>query len=104
MKDIVVLGSGDKIPADGYIIKGELSVDESSLNGEAKEAKKYPPINANNILDKNKVMRGSVVYNGNAYMLVTEVGDKTIYGALAREVSEEPPTSPLKIRLTGLAN
>ena len=101
--DIVVLGSGDKIPADGYIIKGELSVDESSLNGEAKEAKKYPPINANNILDKNKVMRGSVVYNGNAYMLVTEVGDKTIYGALAREVSEEPPTSPLKIRLTGLA-
>ena len=103
VKDIVVLGSGDKIPADGYIIKGELSVDESSLNGEAKEAKKYPPINANNILDKNKVMRGSVVYNGNAYMLVTEVGDKTIYGALAREVSEEPPTSPLKIRLTGLA-
>ena len=101
--DIVVLGSGDKIPADGYIIKGELSVDESSLNGEAKEAKKYPPINSNNILDKNKVMRGSVVYNGNAYMLVTEVGDKTIYGALAREVSEEPPTSPLKIRLTGLA-
>lgn len=103
VRDIVVLGSGDKIPADGYIIKGELSVDESSLNGEAKEAKKYPPINANNILDKNKVMRGSVVYNGNAYMLVTEVGDKTIYGALAREVSEEPPTSPLKIRLTGLA-
>jgi calcium-translocating P-type ATPase len=103
VKDIVVLGSGDKIPADGYIIKGELSVDESSLNGEAKEAKKYPPINSNNILDKNKVMRGSVVYNGNAYMLVTEVGDKTIYGALAREVSEEPPTSPLKIRLTGLA-
>lgn len=101
--DLVVLGSGDKIPADGYIIKGELSVDESSLNGEAKEAKKYPPINSNNILDKNKVMRGSVVYNGNAYMLVTEVGDKTIYGALAREVSEEPPTSPLKIRLTGLA-
>ena len=103
VKDIVVLGSGDKIPADGYIIKGELSVDESSLNGETKEAKKYPPINSNNILDKNKVMRGSVVYNGNAYMLVTEVGDKTIYGALAREVSEEPPTSPLKIRLTGLA-
>lgn len=103
MGDLVVLGSGDKIPADGYIIKGELSVDESSLNGEAKEAKKYPPINSNNILDKNKVMRGSVVYNGNAYMLVTEVGDKTIYGALAREVSEEPPTSPLKIRLTGLA-
>lgn len=101
--DLVVLGSGDKIPADGYIIKGELNVDESSLNGETKEAKKYPPINTSNILEKNKVMRGSVVYNGNAYMQVTKVGDKTIYGALAKEVGEEPPTSPLKIRLTGLA-
>lgn len=101
--DVVSLGSGDKVPADGYLIKGELSVDESSLNGEAKEAKKYPPINSNNISDKNKVMRGSVVYNGNALMCVTEVGDKTIYGALAKEVGEEPPTSPLKIRLSGLA-
>jgi len=103
VNDLVVLGSGDKIPADGYLIKGELSVDESSLNGEAKEAKKYPSININNIQDKNKVMRGSVVYNGNATMKVTEVGDKTIYGALAREVSEKAPTSPLKMRLTGLA-
>lgn len=103
VNDLVVLGSGDKIPADGYLIKGELSVDESSLNGETKEAKKYPPINSNNIIDKNKVMRGSVIYNGNAVMLVTEVGDKTVYGALAKEVGEEPPISPLKMRLTGLA-
>lgn len=103
VNDLVVLGSGDKVPADGFIIKGELSVDESSLNGETKEAKKYPPINSNNIQDKNKVMRGSVVYNGNATMVVTEVGDKTIYGSLAREVAESAPTSPLKMRLAGLA-
>ncbi len=101
--DTVILGSGDKIPADGYILKGEISVDESSLNGEAKEAKKYAPLNPNNIKDNNKIFRGSVVYNGNAYMSVTSVGDKTIYGALAREVAENPPTSPLKLRLTGLA-
>ena len=79
VKDIIVLGSGDKIPADGYILKGELSVDESSLNGEAKEAKKYPPLNVNNLKDNNKVFRGTVVYNGNAYMEVTSVGDKTMY-------------------------
>ena len=38
--DIVVLNSGDKIPADGYIVKGHVGVDQSTLNGEAKEAKK----------------------------------------------------------------
>ena len=101
--DCIVLQSGDRIPADGYLLKGELRVDESSLNGEAKEAKKYPPLNPNNLKDENKLYRGSVVYNGDAYMLVTEVGDKTLYGALASELAETAPTSPLKLRLQGLA-
>ncbi len=101
--DIVILNSGDKVPADGYIIKGNLSVDESSLNGETKEAKKYPPIRNDNILENNKLYRGSVIYNGNAYMKVVSVGDKTVYGSLAREVAEASPTSPLKLRLQGLA-
>ena len=101
--DIVVLQSGDRIPADGYLLKGELRVDESSLNGETKEAKKYPPINVNNLQDSHKLYRGSVVYSGEAYMLVCEVGDKTLYGALAKEVAESAPTSPLKLRLQGLA-
>ncbi len=103
VKDIVVLGSGDKVPADGVIIKGNISVDESSLNGETKEAKKFPPLNPNSINDNNKVYRGSVIYNGNAYMEVKTVGDKTVYGVLAHEVAEASPTSPLKLRLSGLA-
>ena len=37
--DIVILSSGDKVPADGYLVKGNLSLDESALNGETKEAK-----------------------------------------------------------------
>ena len=32
--DIVKLETGDKIPADGYIIEGDITVDESSINGE----------------------------------------------------------------------
>ena len=103
VNDIVILQSGDKVPADGYLIKGELSVDESSLNGETKEAKKYTAINPTNLKDNNKLFRGSVIYNGDAYMKVTEVGDKTLYGALAKEVAEKAPTSPLKMRLSGLA-
>ena len=87
VNDLVILGSGDKIPADGFIYQGEVSVDESSLNGETKEAKKYPPLNVNNIQDNNKIYRGTVIYNGEALMRVTAVGDKTLYGALAHEVA-----------------
>ncbi len=35
--DVVLLESGDRIPADGILIEGSISVDESSLNGDSKE-------------------------------------------------------------------
>ena len=103
VNDLVILQSGDRVPADGKVIKGEIRVDESSLNGEAKEVRKYPSLSINNIKEVNKLYRGSVVFSGSATMLVTEVGNKTIYGSLAQEVAEKSPTSPLKLRLQGLA-
>ena len=38
--DIVILEQGDKIPADGIIIDGEITTDEKDLNGETKEQEK----------------------------------------------------------------
>ena len=102
VNDIVLLLSGDKIPADGYLIEGNLSVDESSLNGESKEASKFASF-SNHITNKNEVFRGTVVYSGEAKMLVTKVGNQTFYGNLAKEVQESEPESPLKTRLRGLA-
>lgn len=93
--DIIYLESGDKIPADGKIITGSISVDESSLNGESKEVKKS--ISA-------CVLRGSVVTLGEATMQVEKVGSDTFYGKMAEELKMEQPTSPLKLRLAGLAN
>ena len=100
--DVVILNSGDKVPADGYLIKGNLSVDESALNGETKEAKKESCFGSN-ISDKNKIYRGSVVYNGEAQMKVTLVGDKTIIGKISQELQEDIPESPLRLKLRGLA-
>ena len=100
--DIVMLSSGDKIPADGYLVKGNLSVDESALNGETKEAKKLSK-NGPVISDNNRVFRGSVVYNGEAEMLVRFIGDNTILGKISQELQEVVPESPLKIKLRGLA-
>ena len=99
--DIVLLSAGDKIPADGILIKGSLSVDESSLNGEAREIYKEPQTNI--LEDKNKLYRGTVVYSKEGMMIVTSVGSSTMYGKLALELSEKTGDSPLKLRLAGLA-
>jgi len=103
--DIVILQAGDKIPADGYLISGNITVDESALNGEPKEQHKEE-INklSGNITKENKVFRGTVVYSKEGIMVVTAVGVKTIYGNLAKELTEKQPDSPLKIKLRKLAN
>lgn len=100
--DIVMLASGDKVPADGIIISGEVSVDESSINGESKEVHKEK-VSKENVKDKNKLFRGTVIYQGTAVMLVTKVGDGTFYGKIASELQEKASESPLKIRLRNLA-
>ena len=101
--DILLLGTGDRVPADGVLICGELEVDESSLNGETKEVKKIPIKTGIVVEQKNSVFRGTVVYSKEAEVQVTKVGDQTFYGTLASELQEKSPDSPLKIRLRHLA-
>ena len=92
--DIIVLESGDIIPADGKILNGNIGVDESSLNGESRVIEK---------LYDDELLRGSVVINGEAEMIVKKVGLNTFYGKMADELKIEQPTSPLKLRLISLA-
>ncbi|MCX4364488.1 MAG: calcium-translocating P-type ATPase, PMCA-type [Bacilli bacterium] len=92
--DIVYLESGEVIPADGIIISGSIGVDESSINGEAREV-----IKASNDL----VLKGSVVLSNQAIMRVKNVGINTIYGGIAKELNEKTPDSPMKLRLHHLA-
>lgn len=101
VNDLIILESGDKVPADGYLIDGEVSVDESSLTGESKEVYKYKV--DGNITDKNKLYRGTVIYSNKGIMKVDKVGLDTMYGSLAKELTEKAPDSPLKIKLEGLA-
>lgn len=106
--DIVYLQSGDKIPADGIVMEGELKVDQSSLNGETEEAEKIPfkegeEYDKKNLLNKYYAYRGTVVCGGEGYLEVKEVGDKTLFGELALEVQEETRKTPLQVKLTKLA-
>ena len=115
--DMVILQSGDKIPADGYLYQGELRVDNSALNGEAEECKKYAVENAkaykeiamtadvtgDTFVDSHSLFRGAVVFNGEGVMEVTKVGMKTMMGAMAADMADDEVESPLKVKLTKLA-
>ena len=92
--DIVCLESGDKVPADGRIVQGQIYVDESSLTGESYEKYKH---------SNDDVYMGSIVTEKSAMMEVTCVGEKTFYGNIANDIQEKTIESPLKTRLRDLA-
>ena len=92
--DIVYLESGDLVPADGIILKGNILIDESALNGESKEVEK----NIN-----SKIFKGSIICDGNCYIKVSSVGRNTMYGNIEKEIMSKTIDSPLKIRLRKLA-
>lgn len=107
--DQIILQAGDKIPADGIIIEGTIHVDQSALNGEAKEALKrsvgnigYKP--NGDLLNEFQVFRGSVVCSGEGVMEASAVGDTSMYGKITQEVQVEVRDSPLKVKLAQLAH
>ena len=110
--DIIHLQSGDKIPADGTLIEGSLRVDNSALNGEAEECHKEAnpdgvvpnEITGDTFVDKSSLFRGAIVYDGDGLMVVQKVGLKTMMGKMAEEMSGDEPDSPLKVKLSKLAN
>ncbi len=105
--DIVLLSSGDKIPADGIMVSGEISVDQSILNGESLECHKRvveTKADATDFLAPEQLFSGTVVTGGSGVMRVTTVGGQTVYGKIAAGLTENPPTSPLKVKLSQLAN
>lgn len=106
--DIVYLQAGDKIPADGIVVEGELKVDQASLNGETEEADKIPYVenesyDVKDLLNKYYAYRGTVVCGGEGYMEIKVVGDKTLFGELALEVQEDTRETPLQVKLGKLA-
>ncbi len=106
--DILHIGVGESIVADGVILEGRLSVNQSALNGETMEVIKTPSNNADDeewkLEDSGRVYRGSIVTEGRGVVRVGRVGASTFYGAVADGVQSETRESPLKMRLSRLAS
>ena len=102
--DIVLLSAGDAIPADGRLLLGALSADQSAMTGESREVRKYITQTDKMSPDSPAALfRGCTVTEGCGEMLVTAVGDKTFLGEISREIQTETRESPLKRRLSKLA-
>ena len=81
--DIVILNTGEEIPADGELLEATtLSVDESTLTGEPSCAKTTDEahFDADATFPSNHVLRGTKVMEGHGVMKVYAVGDKTENG------------------------
>ncbi|MDD5984915.1 MAG: cation-translocating P-type ATPase [Turicibacter sp.] len=116
--DYIILQSGDKIPADGFLVDGFIKVDNSSLNGESEECKKFAHEDPNSVelstwntsitgdtfVDETSVFRGSVTVDGSAVMKVVRVGMATVMGEMAKEMADDEVDSPLKVKLSDLAH
>ncbi len=104
--DILIIESGDKIPADGRVIEGEFSVDESALTGESKSAHKKDSVlpSLTPLAERtNCVYSGSFVTEGSGKILVTSIGDSTEMGKIASELSSKKESlSPLQQKLNNL--
>lgn len=123
--DSIILQSGDKIPADGILIDGHLKIDNSSLNGESEECKKFAvkdnfdyskefelktvdekteSIKKINFTDEYSLYRGAIVLDGEGIMEIKEIGMKTMMGKMQEDMNGDEVDSPLKEKLGRLAD
>ena len=108
--DIIRLQSGDRVPADARVIScNGLSVDESSLTGEAKPRDKtsvvLPGISDDSpIPDRaNMVFMGTLVVSGNGNAVVTATSVNTEFGKTFQEMKEiEARKTPLQVKMDEL--
>lgn len=105
--DIVLLGTGEEVPADGELFEAiSLQIDESCLTGEPIIDKTTNPdeFDKESTYASNWAMRGTKVMDGHAVMEIKFVGDATEYGKVAEKSTEmSGEETPLNKQLDGLA-
>lgn len=111
--DLVCIGMGQEIFADGYLIEGKISVNNAAINGETKECKKTPvegyvhkkTTSTDAYTNQNCLFAGTTVMSGEGKMIVTDVGVNTVNGdTLVKMQTLEAPKTALDIALDNLSD
>ena len=111
--DLVCVGMGQEIFADGYIVEGKISVNNAAINGETKECKKTPIEGYSHVkttstkayTNQNCLFAGTTVMSGEGKMIVTDVGVNTVNGdTLVKMQTLEAPKTALDIALDSLSD
>lgn len=111
--DLVCVGMGQEIFADGYLIEGKISVNNAAINGETKECKKTPiegyvhkkTTSTDAYTNQNCLFAGTTVMSGEGKMIVTDVGVNTVNGdTLVKMQTLESPKTALDIALDNLSD
>lgn len=113
--DILLIGEGDRLPADALLVAGEvLSLDESALTGESAPVAKTPatgadafgPLTAPGPMDSPFLFAGSLVARGQGVARVARTGPRSAMGAIGRSlagiVQEPTPLQKAAGRLVGM--
>lgn len=100
--DIILLETGDKIPADLRVLECQsLKIDESSLTGESLPVeKKEGIVSIDTALgDRFNMLFGStIVVSGRGFGIVTAIGKNTEFGKIASLVQKNDEKTPLEIQ------
>ena len=102
--DVIILESGDKIPADCRLLEAiNLQVDESILTGESKSLTKTPDLITEEVEihdRKNMIYSGTNIINGKAKAVVVKIGDDTELGKIAQNLNKEKQApTPLQLKV-----
>ena len=101
--DIIVLRTGEKIPADCVVLEAkELIVNEAVLTGESKGVKKFASTNKEKHNKNNLLFMGTFVINGRCIAKVLHTGMNTEFGKIAGMISVAEKELPLQKKINDL--
>lgn len=92
--DVVLVKPGEKVPADGVIIKGSANMDESLISGESKPLNKKAG---------DEAIAGSICLDGSLEIKLTKVGKNSTIGQIQTLIAEAQMTKPRTQKLADKA-
>ena len=84
--DVLLVNTGDKIPVDGSVLSGNVSVDESMITGESIPVEKSKG---------EKVIGGTISVNGSMKMLAEKIGKETVLSKIIDMVKNAQQSKPI---------